>query len=223
MKKILKLILLFLLIACNSSLQAQVQLGLRGGILSSSANFSETTAGQTIRNRTGLLGSLLLEFRINEGFAVQPEVSLVQRGWKNTSVLTIPFIGTNELIYQEQINYLEIPVLLKGGFAIGNVRLDLLAGPSLAWAINGQRKVTNKFTNGAGQTTEDKSTEDIDFDQDFEKADFGLQGGAMVSIKLGGMRLFADGRYLYGIKDLSKGDNVTVTSKGAVLSVGILF
>jgi hypothetical protein len=223
MKKILKLILLLLIISCSLTLQAQFHLGLRGGIISSSVNFSETKAGQAIRNRAGLLGSLLLEYRINEGFAFQPEVSWVQRGWKNTTVLSIPFVGTNELIYQEQINYLEIPVLLKGGFAVGNMRLDILAGPSFAWAMSGQRKVTNKFTNGAGQTTEDKTTEEIDFDQDFEKADFGLQGGAMVSVKTGSVRLFADGRYLYGIKDLSKGDNVDVTSKGVVLSVGVIF
>lgn len=223
MRKMLKLNLLLLFITTTVALQAQFHLGLRGGVLSSSANYSETTAGQAIKNRTGFLGSLLLEYRINNGFAVQPEVSWVQRGWKNSTVFSIPFLGSNETIYQENINYVEIPVMLKGGFGVGPVRLDVLAGPSFAWAVSGQRKITNKFTNSNNQTTEDSATEDLDFDQDFEKADFGVQGGAVVSVKMGVGQLFIDGRYLYGLKDLSKGDDVKVTSKGVALSVGVLF
>lgn len=224
MKKCLKPVLLLFTFVLSLHLQAQVHLGVRGGILSSSANYSETTAGQTIKNRTGALGSLLAEIRINDGFAIQPEVSWVQRGWKNSLLITIPFLGSSETIYSEQINYLEIPVMAKGGFAAGPARLDIIAGPSFAWAINGKQKTKTITTNNNNQTSTTNSTErDLDFDEDFQKADFGLQGGLVLSANLGSAKGFFDIRYLYGIKDLSRDEDVKITSKGVALSAGVLF
>ena len=223
MKKCLKPVLLLFTFAFSVHVQAQVHFGIRGGILSSSANFSETTAGQTIKNRTGALGSLVAEVRINEGFAIQPEVSWVQRGWKNALLISIPFLGSSETIYAEQINYLEIPVMAKAGFSAGPARLDIIAGPSFAWAINGKQKTTTINTTANNQTSTNSTERDLDFDEDFQKADFGLQGGLVLSANLGSARVFFDGRYLYGIKDLSRDEDVKITSKGVALSAGVLF
>lgn len=223
MKKCLKPVLFLISITISLSLPAQVHFGLRAGVLSSSANFSETTAGQTIKNRTGVLGSLVTEIRINEGFAIQPEVSWAQRGWKNSLLITIPFLGSSETIYSEQINYLEIPVMAKAGFSAGPARLDIIAGPSFAWAINGKQKTTTINTSANNQTSTNSAERDLDFDEDFQKADFGLQGGLVLSANLGSARVFFDGRYLYGIKDLSRDEDIKITSKGVALSAGVLF
>jgi Outer membrane protein beta-barrel domain len=215
-------IVAFLFVAHFS--QAQFSIGVRGGIINASFNYSELAAGQSSSERLGLIGGLLAEFRINEGFAIQPEVNYVQRGDKKTSVFTLPFISNIETTNEVRINYLEIPVMLKGGFKVGPARLDLLAGPSLSLAMSGTDKTkivtTNLITN---TTSEDSYTNDLDFEQDIQKSDVNLQGGAMLSFALGGSRFFVDGRYIYGLTNLSKTDEVEITNRGISLTAGLFF
>jgi len=204
---------------------SQVHFGVRGGIINSTVNYSQTSAGQIVDNRNGLIGSALIEFRINDGFAIQPEIAWAQRGWDNTSVVSIPFITTIETKQAERINYAEIPLMMKAGFGIGPVRLDLLAGPSFSLALNGKRTTTVKTTNLITNTTSESpsDTEDLVFDQDYKKADLNLQGGAALSFRLGGTRIFVDGRYLYGVTDLSNSSDTEITSRGVAITGGLLF
>lgn len=216
--------ILITLVSVLPQLFSQVHLGIRGGVLNTTVNYSQTTAGQIIEDRNGLIASILTEFRINDGFAIQPEIALAQRGWKNTSVLSIPLISNIETTESERINYAEIPLMMKAGFGIGPVRLDILAGPSFSLAISGKRTTTIKTTNLITNTTNEESdTDDLEFDQDYKKADLNLQGGAALSFRLGGTRFFVDGRYLYGVSNLSNSSDTEITSRGVAITGGLLF
>lgn len=218
---------LFILITLVSTIPqvfSQVHLGIRGGVLNTTVNYSQTTAGQIVENRSGLIASILTEIRINEGFAIQPEIAWAQRGWDNTSVVSIPLITNIETTESERINYAEIPLMMKAGFGIGPVRLDILAGPSFSLALSGKRTTTIKTTNLLTNNTDEVSdTEDLEFDQDYKKADLNLQGGAALSFRLGGTRLFLDGRYLYGVTNLSNSVDTEINSRGVAITAGLLF
>lgn len=220
-----KTFFILITLACSiSQAFSQVHLGIRGGILNTTVNYSQTTAGQVVGNRNGLIASVLTEIRINDGFAIQPEVAWAQRAWDNTSVLSIPFLTNIETTESERINYAEIPLMMKAGFGIGPVRLDILAGPSFSLALSGKRTTTVKTTNLITDTTNETSeTEDLEFDQDYKKADLNLQGGAALSFRLGGSRIFLDGRYLYGVTNLSNSSDTEINSRGVAITGGLLF
>ena len=203
---------------------AQFRLGVRGGLINTSLHFSKNNTGTIFDDRIGLIGGLLGEIRINEGFAIQPELNYVQRNWKNTAVFTLPFITKIETTTKTQVQYVEVPLLLKGGFNLGPVRLDVLAGPSFSLAVKGKDDIavttTNLFNNTSTTTT---NTQEHDLEQDYKKSDINAQAGAALSFQLGGSRFFVDGRYIYGLTNLSNTDDVEFTNRGVAITAGLLF
>lgn len=226
MKHLFKITFLFCLLFLAATAGAQVSFGVRGGLINAKWDTPDEDSlliGEgSLGSRNGLLFGAVAEIRFNEGFAIQPEVHFIQKGTKSESTFADPQIG--ELLSESNviINYIEIPVMLKGGFALGPVRIDLLAGPSVGYAASGKSKFKT-FLNGV---LAEEGEEKLDFeDADFRRLDVGLQGGASVSFELGeSLRLFVDGRYLFGLTNLNSGDeDFTVKNRGAALTGGALF
>ncbi len=212
-----------MLLAAGQQAQAQFSLGVRGGIISSTAQFSEDL-GFEFDNRLGALGGVVAEIRLNEGFAIQPELNYVQRGWQSTVLLNFLLFST-ETVTKTRINYVELPILLKAGFNFGPARLDLLAGPSFSKAISGKNDVTNTTTTFLSNDKDvDKSSSEIEFDNDFKKNDLNAQLGLSLSFGSNNNRLFVDGRYLYGIANINDNNalNADISNRGFVVSAGLL-
>ncbi len=212
-----------MLLAAGQQAQAQFSLGVRGGIISSTAQFSEDL-GFEFDNRLGALGGVVAEIRFNEGFAIQPELNYVQRGWQSTFLISIPNLYTAETVTKTRINYVELPILLKAGFNLGPARLDLLAGPSFSKAISGKNDVTTTTTFLAGDKDVDKTSTDLEFDNDIKKNDLNAQLGLSLSFGSSNNRLFVDGRYLYGIANINDNNaiNADISNRGFVVSAGLL-
>ncbi len=223
MKVLGKLFFVLCFLALGASATAQLSIGPRAGINLAKWNGDEEFESdfEDIQNRLSLLFGAVAEIRMNDNFAIQPELNFIQKGFK----VEDSFEEQGELVTEELsviMNYLEIPVMLKGGVSFGAGRFDVLAGPSLGYALNGKLKYKYTF---AGET--ETESEDIDFDEDeISRIDFGLQFGGAFSFKLGETAtLFADARYLLGLSNLndSADDSITANNRGIAISVGALF
>lgn len=203
---------------------AQISIGPRVGVTLAkwSLNEDELADFGDIKNRSGLLAGVVAEIRLNDNFAIQPEINFMQKGFKSEYSEVDSIFGSLEEKTNAVINYLEVPVLLKAGASFGPARVDVLAGPSFGYGLNG--KVKYEFTFD-GET--EKEEEDIDFEDDeISRLDLGLQFGAAVTFGLGERaNIFVDGRYLLGLTNLndSGDDDIKAYNRGIALSAGVLF
>jgi Outer membrane protein beta-barrel domain len=219
-------IALSLLVFATVSANAQISLGLRGGIMQNQFNFSDDIENLENMKRSGLLGGAFVEFRINEGFALQLEGNYAQKGNEQTIIVSVPNIYTLKTETKTRINYLEIPILAKAGFNLGPARIDLLAGPSFSYALNGQDKIKTTQTFLADEPIVTEATNDYDFETDLEQYDLGGQAGLQLSFGTKKRRIFVDGRYLLGFVNQNNGvanESIEVNNQGIALTVGAQF
>jgi len=225
MLKLSKFLFTVALVFAAFALTAQVQIsvGPRVGVnlakWSVDSDFEEEIGD--ISNRLGFLAGAAAEIRFNENLAIQPEINFIQKGFKTEFSVSDSIFGDYSGETNAILNYLEVPVMLKVGKSFGTTRLDVLAGPSFGYAMNGKVKYKETF---GGETEEDE--EDIDFDDDeISRLDFGVQVGAAVTFGLGNANLFIDGRYLLGLSNLndSGDDEFKANNRGIVFSAGVLF
>ncbi|MDX2136063.1 MAG: porin family protein [Saprospiraceae bacterium] len=195
-------------------LHAQVQTSVGAHVGINLAKVVGDSDGEDIDtdSRTGFLFGAVAEFRFNDNIAVQPELNFIQKGFKEEFEIFPGVSEETELI----LNYLEIPILFKAGGSVGsNLRLDGLVGPSFGFGI------------GDAKIKVDDEDENVDWEEDlgFQKFDFGVQIGGMVSYNLGSANLFLDGRYLLGLSNLlddAEGDD-KANNRGIAFSLGVLF
>lgn len=142
--------------------------------------------------------------------SLQPEFNYIQKGY---TAHTEGEYAMGEAYYHVTgkskftLNYLEIPVITKFEYGIGNVKVALYAGPSLGFALGGKYKATIASDDG-GETVSDSFNGKIRFyDSDEENeisfdhnVDFGLQGGAAVTFL---NRIMLDVRYGMALTDLA--------------------
>jgi len=227
MKVLAKFLFAFFFAALATNASAQASFGLRGGVNLSTWTINgeaEEELGDFQKNRTSLLFGVISEIRFSDNLAIQPEINFIQKGTRFEESETDPVLGNASFKLDYILNYIEVPVLLKGGAGFGAGRIDVLAGPSFGYALNGKQKSEITFL---GMT--EKETEDIDFKEDeVSRTDFGLQFGAALSLNLGSSaKLFVDGRYLLGLTNLNTSENTssddwTPRNRGIALTAGVL-
>jgi len=231
MKPLFQIASLALLVTLSTTgLVAQISLGIRGGLnlskwsLNDEARYQFEIVGADRQENAGaLLGGVLVEIRLSNNLAIQPEVNYIQKGSKSVFAEADPDI--TELYVVTMLDYVEAPLLLKVGTGFGAGRFDVLVGPSLGYALSGMRRA--KIT-VAGRTV--TSQEDVDFEQEeIRRTDVSAQVGASLGLGLGSTaRLFVDGRYLIGLSNLPKdeqsgGERATIRNRGIALTAGVLF
>lgn len=201
---------------------AQISIGPRVGVNLSNWSVDSGEDVGDFKSRTGYQFGIAAEIRFNDNFAIQPELNFLQKGARQDMAEVDSVLGNIAFKSNYVINYLEVPVLVKAGKSFGPARVDILAGPSFGYGLNG--KLKSEFTIG-GETNKDES--DLNFkDDQIKRVDVGLQFGASVSFNLGDRAsLFVDGRYLFGLTDLndSDDDSFKVNNRGIGLSAGVLF
>jgi hypothetical protein len=211
-----KSIFLFVVVLLTANfLSAQVQTSVGGHVGINLAKLvGEEFNGDNVDtdSRTGFLFGAVAEFRFSDNIAVQPELNFIQKGYSEE----FDFFGVTEEV-ELTLNYLEIPILFKGGASLGsNLRLDGLVGPSFGFGMGDAK----------GKVNSDE--EDLDWEDDLglKKFDFGVQIGGMVSFNVGSSaQLFVDGRYLLGLSNLfddPQGDE-KANNRGIAFSLGALF
>jgi hypothetical protein len=177
---------------------AQVGIGVKGGLNLSKLSFKEDAAsGLTNKFLLGGAGGLVFNFKANDLFSLQPELLYSSQGTELGATLFGVGFSMKTIF-----NYFQLPVLAKLSFGSENVRGFVNAGPYVGYLLSAKVK-----SSAMGQEEEEK----IDFSDPSTKEsanrfDFGIAGGLGVAFKVGPGDIFVEGRYNLGLLDISKGD-----------------
>jgi hypothetical protein len=146
-------------------------LGLEAG--ANFANFigNSVSAASLTGSRLGLVGGGFLELNFGNSFAIRPELLYAQKGGKDTSNNTL------------QLDYVEVPVLLKLSLGTPGINPGILAGPAFSW-----NTVAQAVSSGGTSTAI----------QNVNTSDVGFIVGAEVDIE----KFFVTGRYELGFNNV---------------------
>jgi len=173
-----KLLIIITLTFALTSIYAQSNLGIRGGVNFSTQSFDGVEDVETGSLAGWQLG-LNYEIAASESFAVRPGVEYAVKGGR----LSIDDAG-DLLETENKFHYLYVPIDLVFDLSI----VDIFAGPYFQYALSGS------------STTGDVNV-DLDFDQnDVNRTDYGLNVGANVDI---GDKIYVGGYYSLGMGNLS--------------------
>jgi len=187
-----RVLLLLFAIGCGAHLQAQVRLGVMGGVHSSKVLESnnipgwDTTTKPFMTNRTGFQLGIMLEVPIGQsGLFFQPSLYYITKGRKyNKTYDSLTSLAT-DTIYSKQtlnLNYVEIPLNLTYKFPLSANRRNsfiLSAGPYVSFIYSGSNikreslsASTHKYSSESDPVTVGKGT------NSYQTFDFGLNGRA---------------------------------------------
>lgn len=143
---------------------------------------------------------ILLNIPFSEMVSFQPELLFSAKGYKQEGSFTppgqsIPVKYENKTI----MNYIELPLLLKGSFGPENRKISLLAGPYVGYLVggrvraeeNGQEIYKEKLNFEFNETVNNK----------FQRMDAGAVIGASGHYMAGSGIYMIDVRYNYGLTD----------------------
>ncbi len=189
---------------------AQVSLGARMGINSAAASIhlSYGDSYQTSR-RIGLVTGIALEFGLVGPLSVRFEPQYVQKGYR----LQDDYLG-DELTVVGHIDYVELPMLLKGAWDIGRVSLFAFAGPNIG--VRSSAEVAELFPDSTEVSSVEYATKDFDV-----ALDLGLGIGYKVNPTA---MVIADVRYSYGLVNIDNGGRGDIyQSRDIKVMLGMMF
>jgi outer membrane protein OmpA-like peptidoglycan-associated protein len=196
-------LLLFIAIGCRLQAQAQVRLGLLGGIHSSKVLETNKIPGwdSTVKpfqsSRAGFQLGLILELPIgHSGFFFQPALTYITKGRKyyktNDSITSL----VTDTVYNKQtlnLNYIEIPLNLTYKVPLGLNRKNsffLSAGPYVSFIYSGSNVRQESLTVSTHKYSSDSEPVTVGKGADTYKTfDFGVNGRA--GFELGNVMLSA--------------------------------
>jgi hypothetical protein len=183
---------------------AQVGFGIKGGV-----NFA-TVGGAgvptTPSSLTGFAGGAYLDIDVPFLFTIQPEVLYSMKGYGLDESLSL-FGSTYSAKATVNLNYLEIPVLIKYSFPVPVVKPSVFVGPSMGILLNAKAKVD--VTGQPTQNTDIKSST--------TSTDWGFVFGASANILV----VTVDVRYTLGLTSLDKSGSTKVYNRVWSITAGI--
>jgi len=174
------LFILALLVTISTAHAQGITGGLKAGM--NIANFHGDVVGGLFESKMGFCAGGFITFKVANIVAIQPEVLYTQKGSKWEA----EFIwGT----WNINLNYLEIPVLLKVIMPIqGMIKPHLFVGPYFAFNLTAKGKIEDN-----GQSDED------DIDEFVKDTDFGAVFGGGIDFGLPAGKIVFDARYSLGL------------------------
>ena len=167
-----------------------------GGTLSSTTQKNTDTS----KNKFGGHGGVFANFGINDMFSIQPELLYSMKGNKiegssTTNGVTTTAKGTQDL------NYIDVPVMIKVSTGDNNSGLFFEAGPQVGFLINAKVEDERTITSGSSTATSKVSG---DNKAAFNPVDFGYAVGLGFQAESGPL---VGLRYNGGITDLYKNNS----------------
>jgi hypothetical protein len=182
---------IFLPLVVTINVCAKTSIGLKAGM-----NFSQLD-GLMFGSITCVNAGIPAEFRFSKKFALQPEINFITKGGKEIS-RTYDNGFYYDLEDAFKINYLEIPLYTKFSFGSENVKLDLLTGPSVGFAINGMTSSKEMYY---GKIKSDSKS--IDFEKDsVSRINFSVNFGIGITFLAGSRNMFFNICYQSGLTDI---------------------
>ncbi len=193
--------------------QAQIGIGIQGGVLSSKAKIENTSnnGDNTVSDAvTGYLVGVPIEISVGKAFAIQPEVNYLRRGYNSASA------GNNRV--ETFYNVLEIPVLAKLGYVSDKFTLAGVFGPSFQYTMSGTTKGTLL---GVDFNEKIKGS---DFDsRDINRSNFFGLAGVQLGVPIGVGKFVVDGRYRFQLNNENNGNDINVRGRGLSATAGLIF
>jgi hypothetical protein len=181
------------LLLSAASIQAQTTLGVRGGVSVSSVDLDVAETFDD-SNRTGFDGGVFLDIGGSNILGFQIGAQYAQKGAE---------LDFGEAVEELTLNYLEIPAVLKLGLPLGVLKPSLLGGVALGF---------NTSCEGFGGDCDDEVT----------STNFVGVLGADVAVYLGGISLWADGRFNFGLSDIADAADIDeLKTRAWTLQAGI--
>ncbi len=125
-----------------------------------------------------------------------------------------------EFNYQEQINYLDLPFLMKVKLGTKGIGMYLNAGATFGYAMTGSRSGNFSIIDGNDKSTESDSEAINLVEEEYNRFNAAAVIGAGVYFKTGRSQIYIDANMDYGLTPMAMDDEVT--SLGIDFGVGIL-
>lgn len=185
-----------LMIAISSPADAQTTFGVRGGISVANASL-DVQQDFDKSNRTGFTGGVFLDWASSGLLGLQVGAQYTQKGTE---------LEIQQVTSDFNLNYLEIPAVVKLGIPLGPIRPSVFGGAALG------------FNTGC------EDSDGNDCGDSVKGTDWSGVAGFDLAIYIGGISLWADARYHLGLNNISK-DTVIEEAKNRnwTLQVGLGF
>lgn len=165
------------------------------------------------KTKTGFIFGFFYRFDLNNNLALQPEVYYSMKGTQASGSGVIYGLGYSYDLSIE-INYLEVPVLLKYKILPkGNYTPSLFAGPYIAFQMSAKASATVEVE-GVTQTEETVMDE-------VKRIDLGITVGGSLDIKVGSGSIVLDLRYSLGLTKIA--DDSDAKNSSFTLMLGYAF
>jgi hypothetical protein len=206
---------------------AQVSVGLRGGV-----NFAnlDMRGPEVLPFKPKISPSFAVLFNIPVGNAmsIQIEPGFSQRGGRITQSESGVVNGVSFKVEAEtslSINYIEMPILYQYRPKLGKLEGIVSLGPEWRVMTGGMKLEQSSKQTVNGEVVEEASEEaTLNGDDAFKRFDYGLAGGVGIAFPIGNIRLFGEGRYHFGLKNLNDPNvDPKAYNRGASVHIGVLF
>lgn len=202
MRTILKNLFAALFLVAAFTSQAQVSLGLKAGLMYS--NVSVNGVGDLVPSTKIINGysvGAVAEIPLLNGFAFQPELTYTTKGFRVKEGLDLNLFNLPLPVGVEahtRVQYVEIPLLGKYNFGTDVVGGYVIGGPYAGFATKARLETKANFIIDFNVYETDINLKN----DNFQRFEAGLMGGAGVWAKAGNGKIFLDARYQHGLSDL---------------------
>lgn len=196
------------LLAAHAPVSAQAAAGFRAGIRTSALETGQGTSAVAEP-----VYGVYMGFGLSDRLAFQTELIYGVRGAGELALGTDALDETAGAIRLD-MQYLEVPMLLRAGFPAGRVLASVFAGPYAAFLLSCE--VTSG--DAAGACDDEAATQRFTP----RTTDFGFVAGAGLDLALGETTLFVDARYSRGILSIQSADSpFDARHAGTDITVGL--
>ncbi len=179
--------------AQKNDFKPELAVGINGGALYSSVDFSPAVLQKT---KLGATGGITARYISEKSLGLQVELNFSQRGW------TEEFDSTG-FAYSRTLNYVEIPLLWHIYFG-DKMRFIMNMGPQLSCLIGSSAEMSDALAADIESRRQADTTAKIGM-QYYDvrtKFDYGLIGGLGMELKSGIGSFILEGRYYFGFGDI---------------------
>lgn len=186
MKKIIAIIG-FVFLASSYKTLAEVDLGVIGGVFSTSLQI-EPSKNFQVESTTGFGAGLFMNIQANDILSLQITPMYLQKGGNAK-------FDANFLNYTEfRADYLEVPILLRLNFDAGTIKPYVAAGPSIGFQLS--------------QTYLDPNQNEVDLTDQTKNMDISIMAAAGIEIELEGLSLFGQLTYNHGLSNIDDSNGI---------------
>ncbi len=223
MKRLLLFVFAFIFISSFYNSNAQVQIGVQGGINLTNVKMELTQQGFETAMRTSAIVGGILTYNFSPVLALQFEPAYVQKGAK-VNFTTEESGAIIDIEASVSANYFDFPILLKASLPYGPIKPYLLAGGSVAFRLGDAKMKLEKASLGGLDVSPLIPAELKEQTIDLKKQDYILSLGAGVTFPLTLFELFLEGRYDLGLANISnEGGGTEFKTTGFQIKAGLLF